>query len=74
MAGVEARRPIVARVVVCTVVEVLVAEESTPAFLAIASERLVTGAMLATRILFALIAKATCPSLATPSNNGGEIG
>ena len=63
LAGVEAGRSVHARLVVGAVVEILVAEEATPAVLALAGERSRAGAVDASRVGDASVAVVALPAL-----------
>lgn len=65
LAGVEAGAAVVAGLVIGTVVEILVAEEAAPAFVAEALPGFVTTSMKTPGIPHALIAVGTLPSVVT---------
>lgn len=65
LAGVEAGAAVVAGFVIGTVVEILVAEEATPAFVTEALPGFVTTSMKTSGIPHALIAVWTFPSIVT---------
>ena len=65
LAGVEAGAAVVAGLVIGTVVEILVAEEAAPAFVAEALPGLLTASMKTPRIPHTLIAVGTFPSVVT---------
>lgn len=65
LASVCACGVIFARFMIGAEVKVLVAEQATPAFLAVALKRLVAGSMHATRVPLALIAEGPLPPEAT---------
>ena len=66
LSSVEAGGSIAARFVVGAVVQVLVAEETTPAIVAVALPGVLAGAVLASRVSNALVAKRTGPTITTP--------
>ena len=63
LAGVEAGRPVHARLVVGAVVEILVAEEAAPAVLALAGEWSRAGTVDTTRVGDASVAVVALPAL-----------
>ena len=63
LTGVEASSSILARPVVGTVVQVLVTEKATPAFLTMASPGLIASSMLASWVSDAFIAIGACPTI-----------
>lgn len=68
LARVEARAVVSARPVVGAVVEVLVAEQSTPALVAQAVPGLLAGAVEAAGVALALVAQRALPSVVTSGN------
>ena len=68
LAGVEAGGSVLAGLVVGAVVQVLVAEETAPAVVAVALPRVLAGAVLAPGVPDALVAKGTSPTAATPES------
>lgn len=66
LARVEASAAVLARLVVRAVVEVLVAEQAAPSFVAVALPGLLTGAVKAARIAYALVAQLSLPSKLAP--------
>ena len=65
LAGVEAGAAVTARPMVGAAVEILVAEQSAPAFVAQTVPRLVAPSVRAARIAFALVARFTGPAAVT---------
>lgn len=72
LARVEARAAILARRVIGTVVQVLVAEHTTPAFFAQTLPRLLAVAVHATRIYLALVASGSRPARVTSAKKRGK--
>jgi len=74
LAGVSAGGAVLARAVVGTVVQVLVAEEAAPAFVAAALEGLGAGAVHAARVAHATVAVRALPAgLAPEEKNSGQL-
>ena len=66
LAGVEASGSIVARLVIGTVVQVLVAKKAAPAFFAVASPGFIASSMLASRVSNAVIAEGSLVTISAP--------
>ena len=65
LTGVETGSSIFAWVVICAIIQILVAKKATPTFFTMASPRFITFAMLASRISDTLITKWTFISITT---------
>ncbi len=65
LAGIETGTAVSARLVIGTVIQVLIAEQATPAFDAQTFPRFLALAVQTARVLFAFVAQATFPSAVT---------
>ena len=68
LAGIEARRSVLARFVVGTVVEILVAEQSTPTLIAVTLVRFGARSVFAARVSNAFVAISSGPARSASGN------